>query len=427
MAEWVILGCGYVGTRLARALLADGHRVRACSRHVDRLAPLAEAGAWTHAIDANKLRTFVPVLFGAASPIVVYSIPPVPNMPAGEPVRRAAEAAAGVGAQRFIYLGSTAIYGPTPDGEIVDEDTSVALSDTEAAPRVSDESAVETGRLTGLSTVILRLAAIYGPGRGVRERLKAGNYRLIDDGQHFFSRVHVDDVVGIIRAASDRAPTGAVYCVADDRPTTQREYADWLVARLGCAPPPSLPSLEPGRPRRAVRNRRISNARLKRELSYTFRYPTYLEGELAVEADAPPPGTAPTPPVDVTPAPPVDAPPASAPASAAAAAPIWRAGGPLAADGRALVAAALGLDRLHVELLELPAGGRLARAPTGGETLLYVLNGRARVALDGRQHPLGTGDALGLGPAVRAETVVNDGDATLRLLVVSQRPEDRLS
>jgi hypothetical protein len=140
-------------------------------------------------------------------------------------------------------------------------------------------------RLAGLSTVVLRLAAIYGPGRGVRERLKAGTYKLIDDGAHYFSRVHVDDIVGILRAAAERAPGGSLYCVSDDRPTTQREYADWLVARLGVAAPPSVPSLAPGAPRRGIRNRKVDNARLKRELDYRFRYPSYVEGEAAIEAE----------------------------------------------------------------------------------------------------------------------------------------------
>src|SRR5207245_790447 len=98
----------------------------------------------------------------------------------------------------------------------------VALSDAEAMTRIAEESAVDMARISGLSTVVLRLAAIYGPGRGVRERLKAGSYKLLDDGAHYFSRVHVDDLVAIVRAAAERAPGGAVYCVADDRPTTQR-------------------------------------------------------------------------------------------------------------------------------------------------------------------------------------------------------------
>jgi tryptophan 2,3-dioxygenase len=285
MADWAILGCGYVGERLARTLAAAGERVRVCARNTARLEPLAPHGVQVQAFDATKARAFSAALYGLTSPIVVYSIPPLPNRPSGEPLRRACEAATSAGAQRFIYLSSTAVYGETPDGEIVDEDTSVALSDPEAVTRIGDESAIDVARLSGLHTIVLRLAAIYGPGRGVRERLKTGTYKLLDDGAHYFSRVHVDDIVGIIRAAVARAPAGAVYCVGDDRPTTQREYADWLVARMGVAPPRSVASLAPAAPRRAVRNRQISNARLKRELEYAFRYPSYVEGEVAIEQE----------------------------------------------------------------------------------------------------------------------------------------------
>ncbi len=299
MADWAILGCGYVGTRLARALRADGgHRVRVCARNTTRLAPLADVGAEIYGLDAAKQRAFGPALYGLSSPVVVYSIPPLAGQPPGESLRRAADAAGSVAASRFIYLSSTAVYGETPDGETVDEDSSVALGDPEAMTRIAEESAVEMARLAGLRTVVLRLAAIYGPGRGVRERLKARSYKLLDEGQHYFSRVHVDDIVGIMRAAAGNAPAGAVYCVADDRPTTQREYADWLVARLGVPAPPSVPSLAPGAPRRGIRNRKVANARLKRELDYRFRYPSYVEGEQAIEAEEG--GAATTLPVAVT-------------------------------------------------------------------------------------------------------------------------------
>jgi tryptophan 2,3-dioxygenase len=285
MADWLILGCGYVGGRLARALLANGQRVRVCARNTQRLEPLAAAGAQVHALDAAKLRAFGPALYNLRSPVVVYSIPPVPNLPPGEPLRRAAEAAMSAGAQKFIYLSSTSVYGETEDGVTVDEESSIAIGDGDAGPRISEESAVEGARLAGLSTVVLRLSAIYGPGRGVRERLLGGTYKLIDEGSHYFSRTHVDDIVGIVRSAADRAPGGSLYCVSDDHPCTQREYADWLTAHLGTAPPPSVPSLPQGAPRRAVRNRKVSNARLKRELDYHFRYPTYREGELAIDRE----------------------------------------------------------------------------------------------------------------------------------------------
>jgi nucleoside-diphosphate-sugar epimerase len=148
----------------------------------------------------------------------------------------------------------------------------------------SDELEVERCTFERLRTVTLRLAPVYGPGRGLRERLRKGEFRLLDDGQHATSRIHVDDVVRVVFAAEDRAPTRSRYLVADDEPTTQGQYAAWLSERMGVAMPPSRPMFESG----AHRNRRIRNARVKRELGIELQYPSFREGEAAIEAELSP-------------------------------------------------------------------------------------------------------------------------------------------
>src|SRR5206468_189736 len=137
-----------------------------------------------------------------------------------------------------------------------------------------------------LRTVILRLAPVYGPGRGVRERMRKQEYKILDDGQHVTSRIHVDDVVRIVLAAEQRAPARSRFLVADDEPTTQGEYARWLSDRMGLAMPPSRLIFEPGAPRVAHRNRRIRNTRLKQALELELRYPSFREGEAAIEAES---------------------------------------------------------------------------------------------------------------------------------------------
>src|SRR5215467_6292912 len=94
----VILGCGYIGSRLARAALADGRLVRVCARSTGRLEPLRAMGAEVRAFDAGKPRQAGPALHGALSPTVVYSIPPLTDGPAGAAVARATEAARSAGA-----------------------------------------------------------------------------------------------------------------------------------------------------------------------------------------------------------------------------------------------------------------------------------------------------------------------------------------
>lgn len=289
---YVILGCGYTGARLTQALRAEGVAVRACARRLSALEPLRELGATLHYLDGSKPRQFLSALHGLRNPVVVYSIPGVMDLPAGEAVRRATEAARQVNASAFIYLGTSGVYGrnelPNND-EWVDEDTVVAISDVDMKSRVADEASVSLAAQGGLRAVVLRLAAIYGPAlsahqpaRGVRQRLRRGEYRLVNGGRGYMSRIHVDDLVTVIRAAALRAPPGAVYVVGDDHPCPAGEYGRWLAAHLGLPEPP--PAETTGVPRSMQRGRRLRNQRLHRELGVVLRYPSYREGEAQIDA-----------------------------------------------------------------------------------------------------------------------------------------------
>jgi nucleoside-diphosphate-sugar epimerase len=216
----------------------------------------------------------------------VYSIPPVAALPPGHAVRATLQAAAGGGIATLIHLSSSGLYGDHPDDDTwVDEDTPTAHDDPPMAGVNTDEAAIDGSTFGSLRTVILRLAPVYGPGRGVCTRLRAGTYRIIDEGQHIISRVHVDDVVGAILATEERADTGSKFLVADDAPSTQLEYATWLCERMGLPLPPCKPILEAGSKRVPYRNRRIRNTRMKEALGYTLRYPSFREGEAAIEAE----------------------------------------------------------------------------------------------------------------------------------------------
>jgi nucleoside-diphosphate-sugar epimerase len=282
MPPLIILGCGYVGTRLARAARAADRTVRVAARSTGRLSALTQIGAEVRFLDASVPKQLTAVLSGLAGATVVYSIPPITALP-GHAVRTALQAAYGGGAACFIHFSSAGLYGSEPDDEAwIDEDTPVVTNDMPMKSVHDDEREVDNCRFERLRTVILRLAPVYGPGRGVRARIRKGDYRILDDGQHATSRIHVDDVVRVVFAAEDRAPPRARYLVADDEPTTQGQYAAWLSERIGVAMPPSR---EPGAPRVAHRNRRIRNALMKRELGIELQYPSFREGEAAIEAE----------------------------------------------------------------------------------------------------------------------------------------------
>lgn len=260
--------------------------MRVCARGTGKLAPLGALGAEVKYLDASVPKQLPIALASLKGATVIYSIPPVTNLPPGQIVRAALQAAYGAGCACFIYFSSSGLYGSAPDDDAwIDEDTPIALDDPNMKNVISDESEISSCNFDRLRLVTLRLAPVYGPGRGVRNRILKGDYKLLDDGQHAISRIFIDDVVRVIGAVEAKAATKSLYLVADDEPTTQRDYATWLCERLGVALPGSRAMLEPGAPRVAHRNRKIRNAKLKRELELELTYPTFREGEAAIEAE----------------------------------------------------------------------------------------------------------------------------------------------
>jgi nucleoside-diphosphate-sugar epimerase len=281
----VILGCGYVGTRIAKAALASGRTVRVCARGSARLQPLAALGAEVKFLDATVPKQFTAACASAHGGTVIYSIPPVAALPPGHALRAALQAAYGGGAACFILFSSSGMYGDDPDDDVwIDEDTR-PTPDRAMQNIESDELEMERCAFDRMKLVTLRLAPVYGPGRGVRNRIRKGDYRILDDGQHVTSRIHVDDVVRIVAAAEEKAPHKSLFLLADDAPTTQGEYATWLAERMKVPVPPHRQQIEPGKAKVAHRNRRIRNKRVKETLGIELLYPSFREGEAAIEAE----------------------------------------------------------------------------------------------------------------------------------------------
>lgn len=425
---FIVLGCGYIGSRLARAALEKGRKVRVATLHPARHEDLRLAGAEVRPLDASKIRAFLPAVEGAHGATVVYCVPPIAEVPAGEALARATEAALHIGARSFIYLSSAGLYGDRPDESLIDEESSLAHDDPAMASYHTDEQAVESASLAGLRTCTLRLAAVYGPGKGVRARLRAGDYKLLDGGRHYVSRVHINDVINVIFAAEERAPQGGLYLVGDDQPTTQKEYAEWLCARLDLPMPPSMASAAPGMRRTPHRNRRISNAKMKRELKVTLQYPTYVEGEAQIDAveqgDTLPAGvpTLPTPP---------------APAVAEARPAFVRNVSEVKLDAEwsypgsgekhtaeKSLGEAVGLQRVGVCYVELAPGKRSGypHSHSAEEEFGYVLEGNPDLWVDGKLHRLAPGDVIGFPPGTGINhIVINNTAKTVKMFVVGER------
>lgn len=184
--------------------------------------------------------------------------------------------------RRLVYTSSTGVYAQN-DGSVVTEDSPTrALTPTAEVLLATEQLLQAAARERGFPAVILRLSGIYGPGRGywLRQFL-AGEARLEGDGSRVLNMIHRDDVVSAILAALDRGQSGRIYNVTDDEPVTQRDLCAWLARTLNRPMPPQVPP-DPGAPRRrGLTSKRVSNARLRTELGWSPRYPTFREGFLA--------------------------------------------------------------------------------------------------------------------------------------------------
>ena len=160
---------------------------------------------------------------------VVISIPPDAGLDLS-----LSESLARTGPSRLVYLSSTGVYGGA-------RGTWTRTRPWIRAPEPGPlEAEAKYRRLGGIS---LRIAGIYGPGRGLHERIRAGTLRIPETGGGRISRVHVDDLGEAIRVVLERGEPGATYCVADDRPATQAETAPGCPRGWDCRFHPRCPSL----------------------------------------------------------------------------------------------------------------------------------------------------------------------------------------
>ena len=270
------LGHGYAAARLAASL--PGWRVRGTTRSAARAAEMRAAGVeaveWADAgaVDA-AIRSARAILLSA------------PPEDAGDPVLARHGAALAAARPDWVgYLSTTGVYGDRQGGW-VDEESPLLPVGERGRRRVAAEAA---WRATGLPVHLFRIAGIYGPGRSVLDRLRAGTaQRVVKPGQ-VFSRIHVDDLAQVLRASIARPDPGRAYNVADDEPAPAQDVVAFAAGLLGLPAPPEVPLEAAGLSAMArsfyAESKRVANGRIKRELGVALAYPDYRAGLRAILA-----------------------------------------------------------------------------------------------------------------------------------------------
>jgi nucleoside-diphosphate-sugar epimerase len=141
--------------------------------------------------------------------------------------RRVIEAARRGGAKRLMFISSQAAAGPAATRDHpVTEDQPPAPREAYGQSKLEAERLVEAA--TDLDPVIIRPAAVYGPGdRDFLAMFRLARYGVAlhpGNRDHWISIIHVDDLVSsIIQAASDQRSIGRTYFVANDEPVQWRQ------------------------------------------------------------------------------------------------------------------------------------------------------------------------------------------------------------
>lgn len=279
-------GLGYAATRFAEQLRRDGWAVAGTCRSAEKAMALAARDFGIFRFDRGRPLDDSQAAL-AETTHLVSSVPPDE---AGDPVldHHGADIAALESLDWIGYLSTTGVYGDRAGG-VVDEDSVLEPTSVRAQRRVEAEAGwLALWRTRGLRVHVFRLAGIYGPGRSPFDQLRAGTARRIAKPGHLFSRIHVEDIVAALRASLARPRPGAIYNVCDDEPAPSEEVIAHAAALLGMTPPPLIPieatRLSPMAESFYRDNKRVSNARIKRELGFRLKYPDYRVGLAAILA-----------------------------------------------------------------------------------------------------------------------------------------------
>ncbi|XP_051115513.1 uncharacterized protein LOC127240731 isoform X2 [Andrographis paniculata] len=261
-----VLGTGFVGRFVAAELKTRGWAVSGSCTSAAKKKMLEDLGHHSYLFDANNPEDEILEILKNHTHLII-SIPPVVGI--GDPMLRHRGLLEGILSsgriQWLAYLSSTSVYGDY-GGSWVDEDyPPKPVSEVARARLAAEEEWLRLGQNLSIAAHVFRLGGIYGPGRSAVDTILKQEH--LSDGQKtrllksYTSRIHVADIFQALHASILRPSPGKIYNIVDDDPAPRAEvfeYAKKLKTAMG--------------------EKRVSNARMKKELGVNLLHPSYRSG-----------------------------------------------------------------------------------------------------------------------------------------------------
>jgi nucleoside-diphosphate-sugar epimerase len=269
----LVVGCGDVGMRLLPHV-AGRFRVFAVTSQPARRAELRAAGAIPIVADLDRPATLKRL--ARLAQWVVHLAPP-PGQGALDVRTRNLTAILPEGAH-VVYISTTGVYGDR-GGALTPETTPVAPRNARAGRRVDAERVLRAWAMgSGGRVTILRAPGIYARERLPLDRLQRGTPALSPQDDVYTNHIHADDLARLAALALFRGLPGRAYNASDDTCLKMGDYFDAVADAFGLARPPRLARAEleqavsPMLLSFMSESRRLTNARIKRELRARLRY-----------------------------------------------------------------------------------------------------------------------------------------------------------
>jgi len=299
MRVMVVGASGAIGTRLVPQLTGRGHEVIGTFRspgNAERVRALGAQPVALDLLDPGAVRRAVlearpegiihqaTALAGAGFSRKLDKTFAETNRLRTEGTDALLAAAREAGTRRFVAQSFAPFRYARQGGMVKTEDDPLDSTPPAGAHDTNAAMAHLDRAVTGAGGIALRYGGFYGAASDPLARLVRKRwYPVIGDGEGVTSWIHLDDAAAATVLALEHDGAG-IYNIVDDEPAPTREWLPVLADALGAKPPRHVPAwvirLLAGEDvvLGATQSRGASNAKAKRELGWTLRYPSWRQG-----------------------------------------------------------------------------------------------------------------------------------------------------
>ena len=178
----------------------------------------------------------------------------------------------------ITYLSATSVYGDHKGKWVNENSKTNPISNKGVARLKAENSWIFLEKKNKLPIQIFRLSGIYSNEKNILVRLKSGDVKLINKKNHYFSRIHVDDIANILFKSLLKFKSGEIYNLSDDKPSSSKEITLYGAKML------NIENIEVHEIESEMlknfynESKKVSNKKVKNYFNYNLMFPTYIEG-----------------------------------------------------------------------------------------------------------------------------------------------------